>query len=265
MAKTKEATKDIVAREEVPAHLTQYEGEGATGIERSTEVSRIKTVQDSTADDLKNTFGVGTVILRPDDLVLCERDGTFATVVLHQSRTWAKWYDVNDKSHDLPFEERTTDPDSYIARRAGSRDPGSRLEPYPNGSEMVFKYVEEFNFVVLITESVDVAGSIAFLTLSRGGHRVGRALRDRLKRFSEASGVPVYAHKLAWSLERRKNKADKAWWQLVWQPAGFVAADDIAAMRKMWVDIDAAFAAGSMRPVEDRETVDGDDADDDLK
>jgi len=237
------ATKkdEVMAPQAAPAYLANA---GKEGLEDQLPVSqptpRIKVVQAQSAKELREEFAVGTMLLQPDNVVIAPpRAKVVATPLLR----WLSWQHQRDRKDQSGFWilEETLEPASRIAIKAKTFE--TRTEPYGDGSEMTYKFVECINFLVLI-EDGECAGSPAVLTFSKGGHKYGA----NLERYLQRRNIPIYGNRLELWTDEVVNKNDDAWEQVLFgaPKSPFVPEGDVERLKALHLEFKQMYEAGAI-------------------
>lgn len=155
------------------------------GMDEYVSVPRVKVIQGTTAEEVKDRFGEGAAVIIPGDLTLSpkkSKGGTgFEFIPLYFWVSYVKISDRDDKESMMILEE-TFDKNSPLAELA--RNPDTREEPYgpeitegKDKGELKFtaKNVERLNFIVRI-DSGEHKGIDCGLTFERGEFSHGKRL-----------------------------------------------------------------------------------------
>ena len=172
---------------------------------------RIKVIQQMTREELKDTYGEGSLIITPGDMLLAKKkDQEFQFVPVFFFPEWCLWSDRRDKANPM-IQERSLEKGSKLALL--SADPEKRFEEYEGGPEnKPFKkrYVAHLNFVGVVYGEHPASGTMCTLTFSRGEYNKGRAFISaaKLRRLGSKT-APLWSQ--VWTLrsnlrERGENK-----------------------------------------------------------
>ena len=227
MAKTKSRTdadaNAVVKVQGVNAALLKYaeQDKSLAGMDEYRILPRIKLIQAMADQDLKKAFGEGTAIIRPGDAVVWkEGDEDFKFVPLLFVVEFAQWADLQDNEQNTVI-ARSFDPTSVIARKA--RDPKGRYEPYPNGSEMKYRFVEHLRFYGFIYGEHALVGTPVVLSFERGEFTQGKnfisAIKLRRTQVTDESGtrmipLPLWSQVWAFRVGFRDKSKDRRWYGL---------------------------------------------------
>lgn len=221
MAKRTDESKSIARVNGVDASfLAKYaqEDRSTAGMERYVIVPRAKVIQSLTDTSLREKFPEGTVILRPGDALISQKDDQFFFVPEFFFTEYCKWADRRDKQSNS-IVERTFDPTHALAKKAMSND---RLEMYEGNEkkkpqdQMFFRYVEHLNFVGRVYGEHELSGQRVTVSFSRGEFTTGRNFISAIKlRKMEVEGtrvsVPLWSQ--VWGFKPSyREKGDNKWW-----------------------------------------------------
>jgi hypothetical protein len=205
----------VAEPQEAPAWLQKKEPQGIEEIGKYQNMLRLKIIQSQTDPQLQELYEVGTVILRPDNILVAKFGESFDVIPLVFWPEWVKWCDANDTEGGI-FEDTSRDPNSEIAKRA--RNPKTWFEPYPKASghqdEWRYRYATHLNFVVQV-QSGDAAGLGTIITFAKGGYPDGAKLSGYLSR----RNTPIWSNRIKLTSERRVNKQKQLHYQLSFGPA----------------------------------------------
>ncbi len=181
----------------------------------------VKVIQGMSDQELKDTFGEGSAVLRPGDIKIAAKNEPFLFVPLFFFTMYRKWADRKDTQMIM---ESSYDPNSDIAKL--SRDPDRREQVYegdegkPEKEQRKYRYVEHLCFIGLLYDGVQ-AGERCLISFQKGDFRVGRAFASGAQmrkvvvneETGEKARVPLWAQ--VWQMkstlrERNENK----WWGL---------------------------------------------------
>lgn len=121
---------------------------------------RLKIISSMTDHELKQKFGETAVIVRPDDIAVTEpidfrkgeKEGQpFVVIPLF---FWTEYTEQNPYGvANLPFiKDRSTDPDSRLARLCRQTDMKKRSYPCPEDPSKNCRYAEVLNFIVHLAD-----------------------------------------------------------------------------------------------------------------
>lgn len=215
MSKRNEDPTELV-KVQAPTWLTEH-AEQDTSLETVKEhrvMPRIKVIQGTTRDALKEAHGEGAMIMSPGSARLAAKDETLKFVPLFFFTEWCKWSDLDDEETPSVL-ERTFDPTNEIAKR--SKDPNKRHERYgpvgENGEpKYQARYVEHLNFVGVVYGDHELSGSPVTLSFSRGEYGRGRVfINDLFARKVGGKQVPLYCQVWELRVGRREQGPKKKW------------------------------------------------------
>lgn len=209
---------------------------------------RLKLIQPTTDQALKEAFGEGSVIIRPGDALVCrysrESKLSFQFVPQFFCVEFAKWADLRDKESGVVV-ERTFNPQHAIAKNA--RDPKTRFEVYEGHEDRdqkdqwVYRYVEHLRFAGILYGDTSLAGTTAALSFERGEFAQGRnfisAVKLRRERILDEEeeiiiNVPLYAQ--VWTLRPAfRDRGSRRWFGFDFEPAdpAIVPEEEMDLMR----------------------------------
>jgi len=228
-------------RAQPPAFLESYGAEGIEGTADYQQTPVLKTIQAQTGEELQDEFGVGSVGVGPDNVLVAETGEPFVASPVFWWPSWQTWADIDDGPNGPIFE--TMNPNHPVAIKSKSKE--SRNEVYPDDPGKFYTHAESLNFVLAITDG-PAKGFIAVARFQRGGHGVGR----RLCGFLARQGLAIFAHRLSFRTDRTKNSAGQTWYQLDWKPADppYITSEEEAQFLKDLRDqIKRAHEAGQMK------------------
>jgi len=192
-----------------PDFMREDGREGTEELGQHIRPPRIKIITDSAKEELKAEFGVGAVVVFPDKEVLISPEyDTQGQAVLEGAPTFkvvplfffAEYYIQNPYAlKDLPMiRERSFDPQSRIAQRARSTN---RKDPCPENMSESMLYVEDLNFLCIVSGHPTYRDTGAILSFSKGNFTLGSAF-GRLVKQREG---PMYGGRYEATLVPRKN------------------------------------------------------------
>ncbi len=236
-----------------PDFLAQYVKED-TSLDLLKEhrvVPRFKLIQATTDEDLKSSFGEGSVIVRPGDALICKYEGDgFNFVPLFFFLEWAKWRDL--KGNGPMIMDRSHEASSDIAIR--SKDAKTRKELYPGmenvideAQKMYFQYVEHIRFIGVIYGDHPLVGQPVTLSFERGEWIQGKnfisavAMRRQLVGEGddkESVQVPLWAQ--VWKLNSVHHTPDatRKWYGFGFEAAeqAIIQPDEAVAMQALHIE-----------------------------
>ena len=169
--------------------------------------SRVAVVQKQSDDERIESWGIGTVVVLPDDHKIFEppRDskGTvevprtaFSFTPLFFYEEWCAWNPIEMKGKVPTIRDRSIDPRSEIAGRARSRDLRKEMVDF-GGNQYEVRYVEHLNFIVAVPGVEDPV----ILSFQKGDHFAGRAFA----RLITKRKAPIFSCRYVAVLDLRKN------------------------------------------------------------
>lgn len=179
-ARSKRTDTDIEKVNANPNFLAQYMDEDTSldALKEHRTVPRFKIIQPTTEEELKNTFGVGSAIVRPGDTMVCKHGSnqniealeSFDFVPLFFFVEWAKWRDLKGTG-DMVL-DKSYDSASDVAVRSKNADTRKELysghEDLQDKDKCYFQYVEHLRFLGAIYGDHPLAGTPVTLSFERG-------------------------------------------------------------------------------------------------
>jgi hypothetical protein len=191
----------------------KVEGDTSTdAVQQYIRPSRIKVVQSLSDDEVKKTFGVGSVILSPANILIrkVKRDSNGEPMLgatepirftpIFMFTEFCTWNPIAAKGSRPPVIARSFDPKSDIAQKA--RDFKSRTERHPENSDWEVTHCEHINFIIRLLDFSDEFDEACLLTFSRGEFKAGTDFASLIKM---RRGVPLYGSVYELNLVQRKN------------------------------------------------------------
>ena len=201
----------------VPDYL-KVEGDTSTdGLKQYIRPNRVKVIQSMTDEKLKEAFGVGSVILVPDNVAIREvvRDDKgnpslgetrpFQFTPIYFFTEFCAWNPLESKGSLPAIRERTVDKNHPIAIK--SRDFSRRKETHPDNPDWEIVYCEHLNFIVAIPGVEEPC----VMTFSRGEFKTGVNFAGLIKL---RRGIPLYANVFDAHIAQHKNKGGNTWFAL---------------------------------------------------
>jgi hypothetical protein len=210
---------------EVPAFLTTYGAEDRSldTVKDYRLVPRLKVVQSTSRQELKDDFGEGAVVIMPGNQLAFSRGGSTALFVpVFFYAEFCTWSDIDDVGSPGVV-ARSFDPTCDIAKKARSQK--LRFEIYPGEESKQepkrYRHVEHMRFPGVLVGDHALAGTACVLSFERG-------------EFSTGQGV-------ATSISMRKvvlpdgTKISVPLWAQIWE----LSCDLRQRGQKKWFGIDA--------------------------
>lgn len=222
----------------LPDYLRDQTPVGLETVRATVTLGRIKVLQAQTDPDLVKQFGIGSVIVRPDNVLVAKFEEPFVVVPLFRWDSWAKWSDANDKTPGAGLLAETFNANDEIAVKA--RNMATRVEPYPTDPRMSYRYRANINFAVRI-DTGEAAGIVAALTFTSGGYTVGVRLNNYLAR----RNVHLFANRIELASGQRINANKQTWQQLDFgtPEQAFVTKEQVHVLHEAHDNLAKAFAA----------------------
>ena len=196
----------------VPDYLKVADDHSLDDVKQYVRPPRLKTIQATSDQALKDTFGVGSTILVPDNILIMEpsRDEKgnvttgnttpFLFTPIFFFNEFCLWNPIQMKGKLPAIRDRSFDPNSEVAVRA--RNFKDRLMPCPEETKYNCVFCEHMNFIVHVHGQKEQC----VWSFSRGEFKAGTNFAALLK----MRGTPMYAGIFAANLAGRHN--DKGDW-----------------------------------------------------
>ena len=191
----------------VPDYMKVADDHSLDNLKQYVRPPRIKVVQSTSDEKLREIFGIGSVILVPDNTLILEpiRDGMgniqygttpgFLFTPIFCFTEFCLWNPIQTKGRLPAIRERSFDPNSRVAARA--RDFNNRTFPCPEEPAYNCVYCEHINFIVHIHGQKEQC----IFTFSRGEFKAGTTLAGLAK----MRAVPLFGNIFSGRLAARKN------------------------------------------------------------
>ncbi len=232
---------EIITTGDVPSYLSNVGAQGSEPLPVAQATPRLKLIQGMTDKALKKEHGEGALVLMPDEVaVMSSREPVDATPV-YSWVSWQQWADLKDSAAENPVIKETTDGSSDIA--AKSRDRDTREEPYQDGSDMKYRFVEAVNFIFRI-ETGPCEGAVAIYSFTRAQHKYGANLSRFISR-NGVKGVPIYGNRVTLTSSEDTNKANQTYSVIKAKPAEicWTSEDEIAVLAGLYDGFHAMYGA----------------------
>jgi len=171
-----------VALPEAPSFM---QGDAQMGLDLVMQKIRppfAKIVQKQSGDDLIAQFGIGAIILTPDNTLVIAPGGAPVRIVpIFFFSEFLKVSGIELKGQEDFIAARSTDPSSDIARRCGNKDLWYEDHPkYPGSDGHRYRYIESLNFMCLFQEA-HLQSSLPFvLPFNKGNYGKGQQLCNQI-------------------------------------------------------------------------------------
>ena len=280
LARAKRIDTDIEKVIANPNFLDAYMEEDTSldALKEHRTVPRFKIIQPTTEEELKNTFGTGSAIVRPGDTMVCKYGGnqniealeSFDFVPLFFFVEWAKWRDLKGTG-DMVL-DKSFDPASDVATR--SKDKDTRKEAYPgqdamaenDPNRMYFQYVEHLRFIGAIYGDHPLAGTPVTLSFERGEWGQGKnfiaaiSLRRRQSVNKETGATvsePMPLWSQVWRMKTVYHNPDalRKWYGFSFEaaPESIIKAPEAPAMFGLWKEFKELFEASRLSVQDDQQ------------
>jgi hypothetical protein len=263
---------------EVPDYLKKRDaGTEVRGLELVTgemeAMPNLKIIQGMSAEELKDQFGEGGVILTPLGIPIAAKGDPFFFVPIFFYPSWEKWSDVND--NDLPMVlDQSLSKSSTLANMA--RNPKTREQPYEPGSRLMYSYMEVLNFFVYIQTAGAIEaggpGHYAIMRLSGGEHYTGRRINSLARSRARQYRADLWNNRFEADVTLRQPGGNRKWYGPNPRDPGnpalwFVSSEQAAEFEKMNADFQAQYEQGLLVVAADPDqgtsvdgsTIEGDD------
>lgn len=215
-----------------------------------------KVIQAMTDESLKDRFKEGSIIVRPGDQLIAEKGEPFYFVPCFMFTEFCKWASIKDKESPAVL-ERTFDDKNDVAIR--SRSPEKRKEPYPDGSDRSYRYVEHLNFPGVVYGNHPLSGQEVVLGFSRGEFFTGQSFCTSIQmRKVGGQVVPLWGQIWQLSANVRKRKG-YSWYGIDFaNPDGemqspYIENEEVESFQKAFQELKEQFQKNKLRAEYDRE------------
>lgn len=228
------------------------DADGLDSVGEFVSTPRLHLLQPLSPEVVDGKYPVGTVVLRPQNVIVCPKDGAFyATPIFF----WPEWIAWNPRAmrQQLPaIRERTTDPKSALAMRC--RNSATWREPCPENPQQEIRNCEHLN-AALIVYGVDELGfSPAVVSFSRASHAAGRKFATLIKTRRAA----IYGGVYEFAVKQRANNQG-SWFELAADNPSEASGvspwvsnpNDYAALAGCHQQFASLFASGQISAVDD--------------
>lgn len=256
-----------------PDYLAKYVEQDTSldGLKEYRVVPRFKIIQATTEEELKETFGEGSAIIRPGDTLICKHKKdpkSFDFVPLFFFAEWAKWRDLRGTGPMIL--DRSHDPSSEVAIKAKSADSRKELYEGHDGltdtEKQYYNNVEHLRFIGVIYGDHPLVGTPVTLSFERGEWGQGKnfisavSMRRQLIN-DESVQVPLWAQ--VWTLQTTHHAPDatRKWYGFKFEAAeqSIILPEEAETMRSMHEEFKDLFAKQRLM-VQDDEVIDNKEA-----
>jgi len=196
---------------DAPNWLTTYEEPDDSIVDMAEYriLSRLKVVQSMSAEELKENFGEGSIIIAPGNVLVAAKKEPVLFVPVFFFTEFCVWGDRDDIAGPT-IRDRSFDKAGDIARRC--RDPERREEEYDDG-KFKARYVEHLNFAGFIYGDHPQTMTACVLSFSRGEFGTGRNFINAVT-LRKVGGKTAPLWSQVWKLQTnfRDGGASKKWW-----------------------------------------------------
>ena len=262
MAKAKNRTDTEIVKVNGVQELLKYtkEDDSLTKLTEYVIIPFAKVIQGMTDQELKDSFGEGSAILRPGDALIADRKESFTFVPIFFYTSFRKWGDRKDTQmiYDTSF-----DPTSPVAKIA--RDPEKWDEIYeediekPEKEQRHYRYVEHLCFIGEIYGEHDLSGNKCLISFQKGDFRVGRSFASGIKMrkqkvevddVEQFVPVPLWAQVWEFKISQRDRNGNKWWGFDPINPkkiSPLIQPDEFQRFHQTYKDLCEAHAANMIR------------------
>lgn len=247
----------------LPAHLQGKDVEGIEDLKKYVSPPRIKIVQKSADNELLERFSLGDVIVQPAQVLVSKYDKDnpepFLFVPLFFFPEWATWSPIELRGQVPMILERTSDPDSVLAKKA--KNPNLRFEAKEyEGRQMQVRHVEHLNFIVVLYDH-ELGIDPMVLSFQRGEHGSGIRFNSLIKMRRASLFACVFQAQVAL---RKGHKGEWAGLNIT-NPdlegsSPWVLEDEVEGLRKKHLEFKETYGAGLLRVEHEDADTDTDDA-----
>jgi len=238
-----------------PNYLAKYieQDDSLDNLKEHRIVPRFKIIQATTDAELISNFGVGSVIIRPGDVMICkhkDQPDSFDFVPLFFFVEWAKWRDL--KGTGPMILDRSHDPTSELAIKSKSAD--SRKELYegqdnvPDKDKMYYGYIEHLRFVGLIYGEHPLVGTPVTLSFERGEWTQGKNFISAVslrRQTINGKSMPVPLWAQVWKLKTIHHTPDatRKWYGFQFEAANpsIILPDEAETMQTLHLEFKELF------------------------
>lgn len=275
MGKKKKSRTDSEIQKVMPSSLIAKMAKEDTSLEGLKEhrvVPRLKIIQGSSGQELRDQFGAGSVIIRPGDQLVChfakdssmdDQVTSFQFVPLFFFVEFAKWQDLKSAGQGANVITRTFDDTSEVAKRCRNKD--LRFELYeghgnlPEAEQRYYRYVEHFRFVGCIYGDHILSDVPVVLSFERGEFGQGKnfisaASLRRVQNEGEMISVPLWMQVWEFSTIYHDPTPDKKWYGFRFSPAPLIETDHVAKMKERHEEFKSLFQKQRLTVDESGET-----------
>lgn len=181
---------------------------GTDDLDKFVVPPRLQIMQKLSPDRLVDSFGVGAVVVMPQELLVAgmspEKKGEpFFLIPLFFFAEWISWNPRATKGSLPVIRDRSLNISSEVARKARTRE--TWLEDCPEcpgeGKSNKIQNSEHLNWVVMLINGHALEGTPMVLSLSRGDHRSGTNFSSLIK----MRRAPMYACRFEAVVAERPN------------------------------------------------------------
>jgi len=246
------ATTTAMAKKEsthlVPDWMAKRPVKGLEQASLHQTFQRMDVIQALSKPEIVEQFGVGSVIMQPEQILIAKFGEAFRAVPVFHYSSYAKWLDINDpESAVAPVAAESLDVNGALARL--SKNPATREEAYGKKGELSYRYCEHINFVFAFRSAS--ANGLASHTFSKGSWTVGNRLCCFLARKKDVDTgqqqTSIFGHVLQLSVGKASNKRNQSWYQIDFQvpptASTYTNLDEYDAMERLYDELAAAHAA----------------------
>lgn len=155
---------------------------GAENLGQYAQPPLLKIVQTQSDRTLREKFGEGTTILRPQDSVVATLGQPFYVVPVFQYAEWITWAPMKMKGQVPAILDRSFSATSVIARKAANKDTREEVGYVFNGQKLPHpvKHLEHITFIMALY-SHELGSVAAVLSYKSGEYVRGKKFASLLK------------------------------------------------------------------------------------
>lgn len=190
----------------IPDYLKNLGTEGTEGLQDYIKPARLKVVQATASKNFADQFATGDIVAVPLMVKLASLKESIPFVPLFFYAEWICWNPLETRGTLPGIRERSLDPKSTLAIKSRNFDKRAS-EPCPemptkDNKQLVLKYLEHLNFVVMLLQPTPLPAMPVVLTFSSGEHRSGSNFAALIK----TRNAPIYACQFQATVRRRDGQ-----------------------------------------------------------
>lgn len=245
-----------IALPEAPSFMDADRKMGLELVSQKIRPPFMKIVQKQSSDELIDQYGIGAVLLVPDNILVLEPDASPIRIVpLFFYVEYLKLASINLKGQESMIKERSTDPCSELARRCANRDLWYEDHPnYPGDDDYRYRNAEALSFICMFDEP-HLPNFPFTLSFMKGSYGKGQTFCNQIHM---RAGRPLFGSVFALSVDPQLGQNSKGQWRrfLTANPPErpwIEDAEQYAAFRELHLAMKRAYDAGQLEPDYDDE------------